>query len=234
MRRAFKGSASERHSMTIKIKRNPALLRTGSALLTAALMTGVCTAVLPARDVSAAAYDSAHTQQISWYTTLQEIFQKNTNAKGVYREMKTAMRYGVLNEQNIYQLYLDPATTIPVEAIRLLYQDGLVSSFLYKLIAAEPLTAADLKDVYDPAYYYGANTAINQALPYDEALLFQNFLTCGMAVGLQGNSEFNLSVYKANYPELTAAFGNNNTAYYQYYILFGKKAGQKAAVKIKK
>lgn len=186
------------------------------------------TAIPAVQAQAAAPYDTRWGQQYPWIVTMTEALQKNTDAEAVYREIRLALRYQVINEQNIYQLYLDPTTTFPIEAATKLYQEGLISPFLYKLLAQIPLAPADMADVYDPAYYYGANAAINQVLPYNETLLFENFLSCGTAVGLPGNAAFNLNVYKANYPELVAAFGDYNMAYYQYYILFGKKSGQVA------
>ena len=203
-------------------------MRWTAGLLAAAVAAGsiLYTPALPVR--AKAPYDTHWNEQYSWMATMTEALQKNTDATAVYREIRLALRYQVINELNIYQLYLDPTTVFPLEAATRLYQEGLISPFLYKLLARIPLTAADLADVYDPAWYYGANPAINQVLPYDENLLFENFLNCGMVVGLPGNAAFNLDIYKANYPELVKAFGAYNPAYYQYYILFGKKAGQKA------
>ena len=199
-----------------------------AGILAAAVVAGSIL-YTPAVSVQAKApYDTYWNEQYPWIKTMTEALQKNTDATAVYREIRLALRYQVINELNIYQLYLDPTTVFPIEAATRLYQEGLISPVLYKLLAGIPLTAADMKDVFDPAWYYGAYPAINQVLPYDENVLFENFLNCGIPAGLNGNAAFNLAIYKANYPELVKAFGDYNPAYYQYYILFGKKAGQKA------
>jgi hypothetical protein len=64
---------------------------------------------------------------------------------------------------------------------------------------------------------------------YDENTLFQDFLNAGMTLGRVANSEFNLAIFKANYPELEAALGDNNVNYYIFYILIGKDSGMNAS-----
>ena len=49
-----------------------------------------------------------------------------------------------------------------------------------------------------------------------------------MKEGRQGSSEFNLDTYKANNPDLVAAFGDDNVKYYEHYISSGKAEGRKA------
>ena len=53
-----------------------------------------------------------------------------------------------------------------------------------------------------------------------------------MAEGRQASGEFILSVYKSNYSDLRAAFGNDNKSYYLHYIDYGKKEGRNAVTKI--
>jgi hypothetical protein len=51
-------------------------------------------------------------------------------------------------------------------------------------------------------------------------------VTNGMKEGRQGSSEFNLNTYKANNPDLVAAFGDDNVKYYEHYISSGKAEGR--------
>ena len=51
----------------------------------------------------------------------------------------------------------------------------------------------------------------------------------GMKEGRQGSSAFNLAAYKANNPDLVAAFGEDNQKYYEHYISSGKSEGRKAS-----
>ena len=55
---------------------------------------------------------------------------------------------------------------------------------------------------------------------------FEHFVTNGMKEGRQGSSEFNLNTYKANNPDLVAAFGDDNVKYYEHYISSGKAEGR--------
>ena len=60
----------------------------------------------------------------------------------------------------------------------------------------------------------------------NQKALFEHFVTNGMKEGRQGSSEFNLNTYKANNPDLVAAFGDDNVKYYEHYISSGKAEGR--------
>ena len=57
----------------------------------------------------------------------------------------------------------------------------------------------------------------------------EHFVNSGMKEGRQGSSAFNLAAYKANNPDLVAAFGEDNQKYYEHYISSGKSEGRKAS-----
>lgn len=47
-----------------------------------------------------------------------------------------------------------------------------------------------------------------------------------MAEGRQASTDFVLGVYKSNYSDLRAAFGNDNKSYYLHYIDCGKRKAE--------
>lgn len=82
--------------------------------------------------------------------------------------------------------------------------------------------------IFDPAYYAAANPDVAAALGSDANLLFQHFLTTGMAEGRQGSASFNVYYYAANNPDLVAVFGSDLPAYYKHYITSGFAEGRSA------
>ena len=46
-----------------------------------------------------------------------------------------------------------------------------------------------------------------------------------MAQGLAGNEEFQLDIFKANYPDLVKNIGGDNATCYVYYLIYGKEQG---------
>lgn len=103
--------------------------------------------------------------------------------------------------------------------------------FLMILMLKLPVQASDIQTfapVFDSTYYAEKYTDVATAFGSDETLLFQHFLTCGMAEGRQGNAEFNVKVYRDNYADLNTAFGDNWVSYYIHYISGGKAEGRVA------
>ena len=86
--------------------------------------------------------------------------------------------------------------------------------------------------VYKYEEYKNYNTDLVAAFGNDPQRYLEHFVNTGMAEGRQGNSEFNLSIYKANYADLCSAFGNNNVAYYRHYMNTGKAEGRNAKTKL--
>ena len=173
----------------------------------------VCTLAQPAAlSASAApAYESRWTQTISMEELLLPALSNPwTDANGTYRQLKQALRFKTLYQGNILSLWQKGAR-IPAESLRMLSEEGLAN------------------------YYYAANPDLAAAgIPLDENQLFQHFLTQGMAQGRVAAPSFNLSYFKANYPQLEKAMGGSNVNWYLYYILYGKDNGQVADRLLKK
>ena len=205
-----------------------------AALLLAAGITAGTLAGSSLTAHAAAAYDSKWTQTYTMEELLMPALAKNTDAKGVYEQLRQALRFKTIYPGNILDMW-EKGAKIPADAARLLADDGLITSYVYKMISGQALEASDFSDVFDAAYYYGANPDLAAAgVPYDEQTLFLDFLENGMAAGRNASAEFNLSCYKKNYPSLVKAFGDNNANYYMHYMLFGKAMGQVADKLLKK
>ena len=76
-----------------------------------------------------------------------------TDANGTYRQLKQALRFKTLYQGNILSLWQKGAR-IPAESLRMLSEEGLISGYLYKLIAGLPFAASDFRDVFNANYYY--------------------------------------------------------------------------------
>lgn len=100
--------------------------------------------------------------------------------------------------------------------------------FLPMRVHAAPLSAEQYALVFDSGYYAAANPDVAAALGSDDNLLFQHFLTSGMAEGRQGCSAFNVYAYAQNNPDLFLVFGANLPAYYSHYITSGYAEGRLA------
>ena len=87
----------------------------------------------------------------------------------------------------------------------------------------------DYSAVYNYAYYYSNHADLQSAFgPYDDDALLRHFVSFGMNEGRRACSTFIVQVYRSNYPDLLAAFGNNLRAYYLHYITYGQYEGRKA------
>lgn len=194
-----------------------------ASVLTASLL------MMPTVPVQAQTPSSGKTWDvISWENTIKPALAKTTDVNTVYRELKQGIQYKVLSEGNIRHLYEDQTTKLPIEAVQKLYTEGLVSGYLYHLLAGQPFTADDMKPVFDAAVYYQKNQDIQGPVGTDPNALFAHFLANGMAEGRTASADFNLSFYKANYPDLVKIYGTDNAAYYQHYMLYGRFEGRVA------
>lgn len=141
------------------------------------------------------------------YTDLQNAF--GTDLKAYYSHF---MNYGVKEGRNAVSfLYIDKQTGTPENPTHLTVYNGV-----------------DYAAVYDYDYYQKKNTDIIAACGTNDTVLLSHFVLYGMREGRQGSSEFDVEIYKENYPELTEKFGDNLKDYYMYYITTGKSLGQNA------
>lgn len=91
------------------------------------------------------------------------------------------------------------------------------------------LNGVDYSSVYDFNHYINRYSNLKKIFGiYGDEAALKNFVQYGMKASRQASSEFILSYYRANYPDLRKAYGNNNSAYYMHYIKYGKKEGRVA------
>lgn len=174
-------------------------------------------------------YVSDYSMTISMKSLLIPVLNATSDSKAIYRQLINALAYRQITSVDIFEMRAE-GVNIPDDVLKQLADDGLIPSYTYKFFSGEPYTAEDFADVFDYTYYYGANPDLMAAgVAYDENTLFQDFLNAGMTLGRVANSEFNLAIFKANYPELEAALGDNNVNYYIFYILIGKDSGMNAS-----
>lgn len=82
------------------------------------------------------------------------------------------------------------------------------------------IAACDWSLVFDPAFYAKEFPLLAVQYHNDAALLLRHFQTVGIQEGRQGNSSFNVGVYKANCDKaVSKAFGDEYEGYYFYYML---------------
>lgn len=191
-------------------------LRFTAAVSAAVILAG---SALPVR--AAAAYDSDYTQTVTMESLLiPALMNPKTNDDGVYRQLYQALRFQKLTQGSIFDMY-QKGVRYPVAALQKLAADGLISTYLYKLMAGLPQGPEDFAPVFNAAYYYAANPDLAAAgIPYDENTLFVNFLTSGMQAGRIASAEFNPSYFQINYPQFAAALGDNPAAGYVFYLIY--------------
>lgn len=76
--------------------------------------------------------------------------------------------------------------------------------------------------VYDYNYYVAHCADVLAKYGVDDVAVFEDFVERGMALGLQGNSKFNVNSYMLANPSLLKKWGNDYEKYYTYYAKTGK------------
>lgn len=197
------------------------------AILSAAVIAAGSTAMLPASSIeaqAAAAYTTQWTTQYPFLTLLKSsLLNTQTDASGIYEQIKMGIKYKTVSEADILQL-VNEGCVIPAAALQQLYTEGWISGYLYKSLTGQGFTADDFKDVFDADYYVNANPAIaaavqSGALSADKETLFQNYLLCGIPAGLNGNATFQFAAFESQYKDVAAALGNDRLTEVVYYIL---------------
>ena len=203
---------------------------TGILLGAVLAVSGIVTPLSVGLQVQAkAAYDTKYSQSISMESLLlPALTNRFTNANGVYTQLKQALRYQKIYQGNILNL-INQGANIPADALKKLYEEGLISGFLYHFGTGQAFTADDYKDVFDPVWYWASNPDLQAAYgTYDENTMLVDFLTTGMSLGRSSSQSFQLSYFKSNYSWLQKYLGEDNANYYLFYILFGKDMGMTA------
>ncbi|MBD5451655.1 MAG: hypothetical protein HDR25_03335 [Lachnospiraceae bacterium] len=88
----------------------------------------------------------------------------------------------------------------------------------------------DYTAVFDVEYYYANNPDLQQTIGKNDALLFQDFLDNGMALGRQGSAYFDVNVYRKENPDLAALYGDDLKQYYLHYIMAGWQERRTACI----
>ncbi len=200
------------------------ILRTMAALLCALFVAEGIGLALPAH--AASVYETKYSEKSNWEELILPALQKTKDENAIYRQLKLSMQYQTLSEGNLYNLYMRDDVFIPVSVLKKLYDEELISGYLYKTIAGGTFSAEDFKPVFDADTYYADNPDLQSVIGADPASLFAHFLNNGMAEGRSASKEFNLSYYKENYPDLVKIYGSDNASYYAHYILYGKAEGR--------
>ena len=207
--------------MNIRKNHGKTIRRTVTALILAGALT------VPMTAFAAPAYESNYTETSSMAQLLMPALMKNTDPTGVALQLSTALRYGSITQGDIWNM-IQEGCTIPAESLRLLYEQGQVSGYLYKTASGLPYEPSDFAGVYDEKDYVSLNPAIAKALSdgsLQEQDLFYNFLLVGMPNGLAGSKEFSPAVFSEKYPEIAEELGNNVSSYYVWYLIYGKDKG---------
>lgn len=82
--------------------------------------------------------------------------------------------------------------------------------------------------VFNAEYYFKKNPDVASALNNDTSAALNHFISYGMAEGRQGCEEFDPFIYRSNYNDLNAAYGDNIKLYYEHYMNCGKAEGRVA------
>lgn len=93
-------------------------------------------------------------------------------------------------------------------------------------VKAEEYEGIDFSCVFDADYYYNQYGDLQEAFEYDENLLWQHFINCGMNEGRRASEEFDVSAYSRRYGDLKNAYGDDWKQYYIHYAKCGKYEGR--------
>ena len=116
-------------------------------------------------------YQSGYSQAISMKTLLIPAINAAADAKSVTRQLTNALAYRQVTQADIFEMRSE-GVNIPDETLKSLSDVGYISSYIYKYFSGKAFTADDFSDVFDAAYYYGANPELMAAgVAYDEDTL---------------------------------------------------------------
>lgn len=92
------------------------------------------------------------------------------------------------------------------------------------------VSAAGVRDVFDAKYYADSYEDLKAAFGYDEAALYNHYITCGLQEGRCGSPVFDVALYRNSYEDLEQAFGDNWDAYVEHFINSGMAEGRTAGL----
>ena len=95
--------------------------------------------------------------------------------------------------------------------------------------AVTSLGGINYSSVYNYQYYVDHNPDVARYYGDDDLGVLNHFVNCGMSESRQASAEFNVLIYRSNYPDLQNAFKNNMKDYYLHYIKHGKSEHRIAA-----
>ena len=106
---------------------------------------------------------------------------------------------------------------IPVIALIMMLANGMTAF------------AAPENAVFNAAYYAEANPDVADKIGTDPDMLYDHFLRYGLAAGRVASPDFDVRAYRARYPDLDEAFGDDWLAYAHHYMTAGIKEGRNGA-----
>ena len=83
------------------------------------------------------------------------------------------------------------------------------------------VSAMDLKDIFSAEYYAEKNPDIVEVIGDDAKVLYQHYVTSGLAEGRSGSPVLDVAKYRESYADLDKAFGDNWEAYVDHYFKDG-------------
>ena len=92
------------------------------------------------------------------------------------------------------------------------------------------VSAAGVRDVFDAKYYADSYEDLKALYGYDEAALYNHYITCGLTEGRCASPVFNVAQYRKNYEDLNQVFGDDWDAYVNHYMNCGIAEGRTSDV----
>lgn len=171
------------------------------------------------------AYNSKWTAQYPFLTLLKSsLINPQTDANGIYEQLVQALKLKAISETDIAQLVRE-GYRIPSQVLQRLYTEGWISPAAYAMLTGKTYTAAQLRAVFNAAYYVEANPAVstavqNGALPSDEASLFLNYLACGIPAGLSASPDFSFAYFEKTYPVVAKDLNYDKMSEIVFYVTY--------------
>lgn len=107
---------------------------------------------------------------------------------------------------------------------------ALAAAAMIMLSGSVNVSAAGVKDVFDAEYYADSYEDLKAAFGYNEAALYNHYITFGLTEGRCASLVFDVVEYRRSYQDLEEAFGDNWDAYVDHYMNFGIAEGRTAGV----